>query len=103
MAYYGLTKDEPRVGFDPKGFVSSAKQSQKLSSYEHVPIKQEDLIRNLDEVQAIDKLEAYDKITRAKEWKKNHNFVGIVLSLLSTSIGGQLVWEYSWCVVIDVN
>lgn len=73
LAYYGIEQDEPRVNFDPEGFMSSAKQSKKLRFYENVPLEQEDLIRNLSEPQVVDKLEAYDKVTRVEEWKKNHN------------------------------
>lgn len=83
MAYYGLLQDEPRVNFDPKGFMSSEKQSQKLRSYENVPLVQEDLIKNLSEAQDMDKLEAYDKVIRDKEWKNNRNLLktGVYLDI----------------------
>lgn len=81
LAYYGLAQDEPRVNFDPEGFMISAKQSQKLRSYEHVPLIHDDLIRNLSEPQAMNKLEAYDKVIRAEEWKKNHNLLELDVHL----------------------
>lgn len=75
LAYYGLSHGEPRKNFDLEGFISQAKQSQRLSSYEHVPLEQDDLVRNLDESLALEKLEAYDEITKCTEGWGNKSFV----------------------------
>lgn len=50
-----------------------------MQSYEHVTLEQDDLICNLDELKALEKLEACENITRAKEWRKNHNIVNLVV------------------------
>lgn len=54
---YGLTQDESRITFDPKGYIERVRDSQKLCPIEHMTLLIDDLIRNLemDEVVSIKK------------------------------------------------
>lgn len=60
LMHYNMNRATPRTGFDPQGFIDHVKKMQKLSGYDHKPYPEEDVIRNLGEIDAIRAIVRYN-------------------------------------------
>lgn len=69
IGYYQLSFSTPREKFDPEGYIQKAQNSQGLDKIEHIPLVNEDIIRNLEREESVRRKELYNKVANAYTWK----------------------------------
>lgn len=67
MEEYNLFDYYARNNYDPKGYIHSSKKRKNLGDYLHSSLQEEDIFRNMEDIEAQD---AIDKLNRELAEKK---------------------------------